>query len=202
VGRRLLDVTLDNLSIAPPAVLDAVFWELDVDSPVEPRFEKEEWFSSTLLEWGPCGKLIVDGDDAVGFTQYAPASLFPRLAEFRCGGVSSDAIYLSYCFVEEGSRGRGMGTHLVRAVARELADRGYRAVEALGEVSWEGSWVLPKGFLAANGFSVLRDDPRYPLMRLDLRAAVGPDEEAAAAAVEEEAPEPAVSLPLPAPGAA
>lgn len=200
--RRLLDVTLDNLFMSPPAVLDTVFWELDVDSPVEPRFEKEEWFSSTLLEWGPCGKLIVDGGEAVGFAQYAPASLFPRLTTFRCGGVSADAIYLSYCFVEEGSRGSGVGTHLVRAVARELADRGYRAVEALGDVHWDGSWVLPEGFLSANGFTVLRSDPRYPLMRLDLRAAVGPDEAEAAAEVEEEVPEPAVTLPLPAPGAA
>jgi hypothetical protein len=97
VTRTVLDVTLDNLSAAPQEVLDSVFWELDVDSPVDPRFEKEEWFSSTMLEWGPCGKLVVDGGAGLAFAQYAPVTLFPRLANFRCGDVSRDAAYLSYC---------------------------------------------------------------------------------------------------------
>jgi GNAT superfamily N-acetyltransferase len=203
MSRRVVDVTLDNLSTAPPEVLDAVFWELAIDSPVEPRFEKEEWFSSTLLEWGPCGKLLVEEETSLGFAQYAPATLFPRVASFAAGAVSADAAYLSYCYVVEPRRGEGVGTYLVRVVARELADRGYRAVEALGDHRWDGSWVLPAAFLGAAGFHVLRDDPRYPLMRLDLRAAVEPGEraDAAEAAVEdEEAAEPAVLLP--APGAA
>jgi GNAT superfamily N-acetyltransferase len=201
VTRRVVDVTLENLSSAPPEVLGSVFWELDVDSPVDPRFEKEEWFSSTLLEWGSCGKLVVDGDDGLAFAQYAPSTLFPRLATFRCGAVSGDAVYLSYCFVVEPRRGEGLGTHVVRSVARDLADRGYRAVEALGDRSWNGSWVLPAAFLEANGFSVVREDPRFPLMRLDLRAALEPREAVVGAAAEVEAPEPAV-LPMPAPGAA
>jgi hypothetical protein len=204
VTRRVVDVTLENLSAAPNEILDSVFWELDVDSPVDPRFEKEEWFSSTLLEWGRCGKLVVDGEDALAFAQYAPATLFPRLATFRCGAVSRDAIYLSYCFVVEPRRGEGLGTHVVRSVARDLADRGYRAVEALGDLSWNGSWVLPAAFLGANGFVVVREDPRFPLMRLDLRAALEPPEAEVGAEVDVEvdAPEPAVTLPMPAPGAA
>jgi GNAT superfamily N-acetyltransferase len=199
VARRILDVTLENLPFAPAEVLDSVFWELDVDSPVDPRFEKEEWFSSTLLEWGSCGKLVVDGEEGLAFAQYAPATLFPRLGTFRCGDVSGDAAYLSYCFVVAPRRGEGLGSSLVRAVGRELADRGYRAVEALGDRSWEGSWVLPASFLGANGFTVLREDPRFPLMRLDLRTALDPDRSAdAKAEVEEEIPEPAVTLPMPA----
>jgi GNAT superfamily N-acetyltransferase len=203
MSQRVVDVTLENLFTAPPEVLDAVFWELDIDSPVEPRFEKEEWFSSTLLEWGPCGKLVVEEGLSLGFAQYAPATLFPRIGSFAAGAVSADAAYLSYCYVVAPRRGEGLGTYLARVVARELADRGYRAVEALGDHRWDGSWVLPAPFLAAAGFHVLRDDPRYPLMRLDLRAAVDPEEraDAAEAAVErEEAAERAVMLP--APGAA
>jgi GNAT superfamily N-acetyltransferase len=210
MSRRVVDITLENLVSAPSEVLEAVFWELDVDPPVEPRFEKEEWFSSTLLEWGSCGKLVLDEADrdlaeqAVAFAQYAPPTLFPRVATFRSGRVSPDAVYLSYCYVVGSRRGEGLGTHLVRVVAREMADRGYRAVEALGDLAWDGSWVLPASFLAANGFGVVREDPRYPLMRLDLRIAVEPDARSAAAEVEEETPEPAVSLPwsAPAPGVA
>jgi GNAT superfamily N-acetyltransferase len=208
MGGRVVDVTLENLVSAPSEVLETVFWELEAEPPVEPRFEKEEWFSSTLLEWGSCGKLVLDDRDneaqqAVAFAQYAPATLFPRVAMFPSGKVSPDAVYLSYCYVVAERRGEGLGTHLVRIVAREMAERGYRAVEAIGDRAWDGSWMLPASFLAANGFAVVREDPRYPLMRLDLRMAAVPEDYAAAEAAEEQ-PEPAVSIPwsAPAPGVA
>jgi GNAT superfamily N-acetyltransferase len=193
VGRQVLDVTLDNLRSAPAEVLGVLYWEMDRDEdPPDPWFEKEEWFSEVLLEWGPCGKLALEDElGAAGFAQYAPASFFPRLRRFRCGQVSADAVYLSYCYVVGRRRGFGLGTGLVRSVARDLVDRGIRALEAIGDRAWTDGWVLPAPFLAANGFQVLREDSRYPLMRLDLRAAVQPREAASAAAV-----------PLPAPGAA
>jgi hypothetical protein len=190
VPRRLIDVSLENLPRAPPEVLSAVYWELDVDHPrVETAFEKEEWFSAVLLEWGTCGKMALDDDlGAVSFAEYAPAAFFPRLARFRCGRVSPDAVYLSYCYVVDRRRGFGLGTELVRTVARDLVDRGFGAVEAIGDRAWEDGCVLPAPFLGANGFRVLREDPRFPLMRLDLRAAAAPKEEAGAAAVSLPAP--------------
>jgi GNAT superfamily N-acetyltransferase len=193
VTRQVVDVTLDNLREAPSEVLGALFWEMDRDEdPPDPGFEKEEWFSEVLLEWGTCGKLAREDElGAAGFAQYAPAPFFPRLNRFRCGEVSADAVYLSYCYVARRRRGFGLGTGLVRSVARDLVDRGIRALEAIGDRAWTDGWVLPAPFLAANGFHVLREDPRYPLMRLDLRVAVEPREAASAAAV-----------PLPAPGAA
>ena len=146
-----------------------MFWELDEESDdVDPFFQKDEWFSSTLLEWGRCGKLLVEGNDAHGFAEYAPPTLFPRLRRFSCGTISEDAAYLSYCYVVEGRRARRNGAHLVRAVARDVVERGYRAVEAIGDRSWDGGWVLPEAFLSRCGFRVIRDDARYPLMRLDL----------------------------------
>lgn len=182
---RILDVTLENLSAAPPDVLRTVFWEVEADAPqMDARFQKEEWFSSTMLEWGTCGKLAVDDEEvAVGFAEYAPPSLFPRLSRYRSGKCSPDAVYLAYCFVVPDQRGRSLGTSLVRSVARDLVDRGFRAVEALGERDWSGGWVLPARFLAANRFRVLRDDARVPLFRLDLRRAAAPRETASAAAV-------------------
>lgn len=165
---RVVDVTLENLADLPDEALASVFWELDLEEPpVDARFQKEEWFSSTLLEWGPCGKLLVDKGIS-GFAQFAPPDLFPRLGRFRCGDVSPDAVYLSYCYLVPGRRGRGGGTELVRTVARDLCDRGYQALEAIGDREWAGDWVLPAGFLAASGFAVLREDRRFPLMRLDL----------------------------------
>jgi hypothetical protein len=61
-------------------------------------------------------------------------------------------------------------------VARDIVERGYRALEAIGDREWDGTWVLPMPFLAANGFSVVRDHARFPLLRLDLRDADQPAE--------------------------
>lgn len=182
---RIVDVDLESFHLLPKACMASVFWELtQTDAHVDARFEKEEWFSSTLLEWGRCGKLVVEDGEARAFAQYAPAPLFPRLAEYpAAAAVSPDAVYLSYCYVEEGRRGRGLGSELIREVARDLVDRGYRAVESIGDRSWDGSWVLPVTFLASNDFAVVRDHPRYPLLRLDLRAAARPREQVAEAAV-------------------
>ena len=193
MGRRIVDVTLDNLSQVPDEPRGSVFWELSDDPPVDAGFEKEEWFSGVLLEWGSCAKLLFVEEEACGFAQYAPPAMYPRLTRFRCGTVSPDAIYLSYCYVVGHRRGRGLGTDLVRAVAGDLLRRGFKALEAVGDREWSSGWVLPTGFLARNGFTVLRDDARYPLMRLDLETAVAPREAEQAAAV---------PLPMPAPGLA
>lgn len=181
---RILDVDLHNLGAAPKDCLAAVFWELDdAADDVDPFFQKEEWFSSTLLEWGTCGKLLQDGDDVVGFAQYAPPTLFPRVERFRAAPVSPDAVYLAYCYMAEPARRRGHGRALVRACARDLLDRGHRAVEAFGDRRAEGGAVLPEQFLTRAGMRVLRDDERFPLLRLELSGS-SPDQDGAAASVE------------------
>lgn len=170
MSERIIDVDLESFALLPKQCLTCVYWELsgEVDEADAP-FHKEEWFSSTLLEWGPCGKLVVEDGSALAFAEYAPATLFPRLQAFAVGRhASPEAVYLSYCYVVEGRRGEGLGSRLVREVARDAVDRGYRAVEAVGDRDWDGGWVLPLSFLAANGFRIVRDDPRFPLLRLDL----------------------------------
>ena len=191
MGPRIVDVTLENLGEAPAEPLNSVFWELAEEPTVEARFEKEEWFSMALLEWGSCGKLAYEQDEAVAFAEYAPPGMFPRLGAFRCGKVSPDAVYLSYCYVAPERRGTGLGSSMVRAVARDLLGRGVHAIEALADREGNAGWVLPTTFLARNGFTVLRDDARYPLMRLDLETAITPEER-----------EEAVAVTLPAPGVA
>ena len=80
MSRRLVSVTLDNLVDLPPRCRRCVFWELDPVSHArahevgDPALEKEAWISSTLLEWGSCGKIVyVDGVPA-GYVLYAPAA--------------------------------------------------------------------------------------------------------------------------------
>jgi hypothetical protein len=183
--RDIVDVDLDNFHLLPKACIASVFWEIAGSDPdIDSAFEKEEWFSSTLLEWGRCGKLMVETGEALAFAEYAPATLFPRLLDYPASAATSaDAVYLAYCFVEEGRRSHRLGTELVRAVARDVVERGYRALEAIGDRAWEGGWVLPMPFLVANGFAVVRDDARYPLLRLDLREVEEPAAASAHAAV-------------------
>jgi len=197
---RIVDVDLENFHRIPRECRATVFWEMEREYPeVGAGFQKEEWFSSTLLEWGPCGKLLLDGEEpggepaGVGFAEYAPVTLFPRRLAFSTGEAASveDAVYLAYCYVEEGHRGEGLGTALVRDVARAAVDRGYRAVEAIGDRAWDGGWVIPVTFLAANGFRVVEDDERFPLLRLDLRDRTAVLEERAVAALPLFSPPPA-----------
>jgi len=198
---RIVDVDLENFHRIPRDCRQTVFWELDRDDrDVNPRFQKEEWFSSTLLEWGPCGKLVLDPGDGpvditadeppgIGFAQYAPHPLFPRRLAFPAGAAAAqDALYLAYVYLEEDHREQGLGSALVRDVARAAADRGYAALEALGDRRWEGDWVLPVTFLAANGFRVVEDDERYPLLRLDIRDRAEPLRAEAVVAVPEPGP--------------
>src|SRR5438105_3533543 len=114
----------------------------DPDSELDPGFQKEEWFSFTLLEWGRCGKLLLEDDEGRGFAQYGPATFFAGLARFPWARISDDAAFLSSCYVQEGHRGRGFGSELVRTVARDLVDRGYRAVESVGDRSQPGGELV------------------------------------------------------------
>ena len=182
---RVADVSLESFQRIPVECQTALYWELLSDADAEDaRFQKEEWFSSTLLEWGTCGKLLIDDDEVLGFAQYAPATLFARLSEFPTGDVSDDAVYLGYCYLDTNARGRGLGRRLIGAVARDIVERGYRALESIGDRDWDRGWILPAPFLAASGFAVLKDDPRYPLLRLDTREEHGPLEAADRVVVE------------------
>ena len=69
--RRVVSITLDNLDDLPKRCRRCVFWELDpmgharAQEVGDPALEKEAWISSTLLDWGSCGKIVyVDGAPA------------------------------------------------------------------------------------------------------------------------------------------
>ena len=59
---------------------------------------------------------------------------------------------------------------LVQGVAKDLTRRGVKAIEAFGDLRWEGpACVLPADYLLAVGFKTVRPHHRYPRLRLDLR---------------------------------
>jgi GNAT superfamily N-acetyltransferase len=189
VSRRLVSITLDNLADLPHRCRSCVFWELD---PVagdracaagDPALEKEAWVSDTLLEWGSCGKIAYVDAAPAGFVLYAPPAYVPRSVAFPTSPVSADAVLLMTARLLPEFTGGGLGRMLVQAVARDIARRGLKAIEAfgvldpVGEVTQESHsgdrgpyrCMLPADYLLAVGFKTVRPHRRFPRLRLDLK---------------------------------
>ena len=177
--RRLVSVTLDNLDDLPKRCRRCVFWELDPVSHAraeevgDPGLEKEAWVSSILLEWGSCGKLVyVDGAPA-GYVLYAPPMYVPRSLAFPTSPVSADAVLLMTANILSEFTGGGLGRMLVQGVAKDLTRRGVKAIEAFGDLKWNGpSCMVPADYLLAVGFKTVRQHARYPRLRLELKTAL------------------------------
>lgn len=197
MSRRLVSLTLDTLGELPHPCRECVFWELD---PVtaqaacaagDPGLEKEAWVSQTLLEWGSCGKLVYVEGALAGYAMYAPPAHVPRAAAFPTAPASADAALLTTAHVVAAYAGGGLGRMLVQGVARDLARRGFRAIEAFGDARYgepardgddretdlgvpdhRGPCVAPADFFLAVGFKTARPHRRYPRLRLELRTAL------------------------------
>jgi hypothetical protein len=186
MSRRLVSITLDNLSDLPTRCRDCVYWELDPVAGERARecggagLEKEAWVSDTLLEWGSCGQLVyVDGAPA-GYVLYAPPAYVPRAVAFPTSPVSADAVLLMTARIVADFTGGGLGRMLVQGVARDVVRRGIRAIEAFGraanaeapEPGADYSCLLPADYLLAVGFKTVRPHPRTPRLRLDVKTTV------------------------------
>jgi GNAT superfamily N-acetyltransferase len=179
VSRRLVNVTLDNLDDLPTRCRRCVFWELDpvnrqrAEDGGDPELEKEAWISSTLLEWGSCGKIIYVDGVAAGYVMYAPPLYVPRSVAFPTSPVSADAALMMTAHIIPEFQGGGLGRMLVQGVAKDLTRRGLRAIEAFGDLKWEKpGCVMPAEYMLAVGFKTVRPHHRYPRLRLELKSAV------------------------------
>jgi hypothetical protein len=179
VPRRLVNVTLDNLEDLPHRCRRCAFWELDpagwsrAQDAGDPALEKEAWISSVLLEWGSCGKIAYVDSVPAGYVLYAPPRYVPRSIAFPTSPVSGDAVLLMTAHILDEFAGGGLGRMLVQGVAKDLTRRGVKAIEAFGDLRWEGpACVLPADYLLAVGFKTVRPHHRYPRLRLELKTAV------------------------------
>ncbi|MFF2007735.1 GNAT family N-acetyltransferase [Streptomyces sp. NPDC058195] len=176
MGRRLVPLTLDNLSDLPRRCRSCVFWELDPvsgEAAVKagtPELAKEAWISAVLLEWGSCGRVVYVDDVPVGFALYAPPAYVPRSTAFPTSPVSPDAVQLMTAWILPGYQGQGLGRVMVQAVAKDVLRRGFKAIEAFGDARWKGpACLLPADHLLAVGFKTVRPHPVHPRLRLELR---------------------------------
>lgn len=178
MSRRIVNITLDNIDDLPLPCRRCVFWELDpvarsrAEEAGATDIEKEAWVSSALLEWGSCGKIAYVDDVPAGFVLFAPPAYVPRSAAFPTSPVSADAVLLTTALIVDEFRGQGLGRVLTQAVAKEILRRGFRAIEAFGDMQDSGTrCVVPADYLLAVGFKTVRPHHRWPRLRLDVKNA-------------------------------
>lgn len=177
MGRKVSPLTVETIDLLPEPCRQCVFWELGARA--RPRgsddagLQKEAWLSSVVLEWGAAGHVLsVDGTPA-GYSLFAPASFLEQVGMQAARPVSRDAVLLATLAVAPEFEGQGIGRVLLQSMARDLIKRKVRAVEAFADRAWTGrACHVPVGFLEACGFQVVREHPRYPLLRMDLRTVV------------------------------
>ena len=177
MGRKVVPLGVESLDLLPDPCRRCVFWELGGRAGArgadESGLRKEAWISSVGLEWGPAGHVLsVDGEVA-GYSLYAPTRFLEQVSSQAARPVSRDAVLLATLAVLPAFEGQGLGRVLLQTMARDLTKRKVRAVEAFGDRAWSARrCYVPAGFLEACGFQVVREHPRYPLMRMDLRTAL------------------------------
>ncbi|MCX7750222.1 MAG: GNAT family N-acetyltransferase [Candidatus Bipolaricaulota bacterium] len=180
---EIAPLTEQNLADAPEwgahpwSCKHCLYWE-HPELPVKPTpgdmgenlARKRAWVRRVEGEFGPCGRILYAEGRAVGYAQYAPPALLPNVRSYPAGPASADAVFLACLFFPDPAhQGRGWGTLLLADILAELRGRGVPAVETFGR---KGSAENPSGpaeFYLRRGFRILRDDPEFPLLRLDLR---------------------------------
>lgn len=76
---------------------------------------------------------------------------------------------ISCLFIAEKEyRRRGLGKKLLQSVIEDLRRRGVKAVETFARRNNPNNPSGLMEFYLKNGFMVLRDDPEFPLMRIEL----------------------------------
>lgn len=199
--RRPVPLTGADVDRLPGGCADCLFWELGGPCPqprsptvlgglapsVSPeeaarpaRDRKRDWISAQVHADGPPGARIevaVDPGTARRRPHPAAFALFAPAARFAPRGgaaarTSPEAMLLATMWVDDVHRGTGLGRLLLQAALRETLRQDRPALQAYGDRRYrERSCLLPATWLLHEGFTVLREHPRVPLLHLDVRRA-------------------------------
>jgi hypothetical protein len=117
--------------------------------------------------------LTLDGEPAA-YCQFGPLSAYPRALRLRelypqLPDAPLPAVITCIATTPAARRG-GYALHLVAEVCRDLAGRGFSAVEAYPEVraAADATPAARPEFWIKAGFSLVVDDERYPVLRREL----------------------------------
>lgn len=124
--------------------------------------------------FGSYAKVISRDGDPAAYCQFGPLTAYPRAQRTRDlypQLPDSPLPAVITCIATTATaRGEGLGLRLVRAVCDDLAERGFAAVEAYPEAAArpDATSAATPAFWEAAGFARVVDDPRFPVMRLEL----------------------------------
>lgn len=177
VARKIIPITNKHLKDLPVKCRACDYWEsTEKKKPARGSqkecLAKEEWFSTTLLEWGECGKLLFQDKQVLAYAQFGAPEYFPQIQHYSARPVSKDAVFLSCLFVEPTLRGKGLGKILLGSVEKDLYRREFKALETFASKQPEPGTSGPLDFYLKQGFYVKKDDPITPLVRLDFKSMI------------------------------
>jgi len=176
--RRFRPLTLEHLDALPAVCVGCAFWES------AERHEREcgsvcdrellrAWYLRVTGEWGDCGRVALEDDEVLGFIKYAPSRYVPQAATFASRPYDADVPLITCLHISDNARQHGLGRLLVQAALKDLKSRGERVVQSFACARSEDLTRMPMigmKYLSENGFAVVRSDPAFPLMQLDLRS--------------------------------
>jgi ribosomal protein S18 acetylase RimI-like enzyme len=156
-----------------------------LDNPFAPRVQRERPLREgvprklALLDrgrgvFGSYAKVLTVDDEAVAYCQFGPLSAYPRASRLRelypqLPDAPLPAV-ITCIATTASARRAGHAERLVEDVCRDLAQRGFAAVEAYPDLTLgenEASGARP-GFWHELGFATAVDDERYPVLRREL----------------------------------
>ncbi|MDX1622129.1 MAG: GNAT family N-acetyltransferase [Nitriliruptorales bacterium] len=173
---------LDQL---PASCRRCLFWELGTPRPDprepsprtgdpadDPATRKRAWCRSETIEHAPPGRVVTIDGAFAGYALFGPADHFaPR--RLPAPALSHDALLLATIWVDPRHRDGGVGRLLLQAALKEAIRLDLAAVETYGDRRFrEQTCVLPSTWLFREGFTVHREHPRSPLLRLETRRTV------------------------------
>jgi len=150
-----------------------IYWEYP-NNPVKEGKEKTlqkklKWLRRVKKKFGDCGKLIYIDRKPAGYAQFAPSNFLPNSINYNAGLPDNNAVLISCLFIfDKNFRALKLGKKLLNSIINDLKLRNVKIVETFARKDNVENPSGPVEFYIKNGFRVYKDDPQFPLMRLDL----------------------------------
>jgi GNAT superfamily N-acetyltransferase len=124
--------------------------------------------------FGSYAKVLMLADEPAVYAQFGPLSAYPRAQHIRelyprLPQAPLPAVITCIATASE-ARGQGFARKLIDAIVKDLAGRGFSAIEAYPDLTLsrdEASAASP-AFWEGCGFDLVAQDERYPVMRREL----------------------------------
>lgn len=131
----------------------------------------------SFKEHGGRIKAAFTGVKCVGIILAGNYYLFPRLRNFNVFPPDFESIFLGCIYVISEYRGMNVAKRLLFEIEKDLIKEKVKSIESISkrlnddidEEEYENSPLIPFKFLIKNGFYLKKNDPLFPLLRLDLK---------------------------------